>query len=91
MVLSPEIQVFLAAGIAFLVTNALKVISTKLGFDLSGNSARITAALVAAAVLFANQLLALIPAQYQPIVGPAMALLAAVLGTFGVHATLNPP
>jgi hypothetical protein len=89
MVLTPDLQLLIAAGIGFLVTAGLKDLSAWLGKDFSSLASAITGALVTMAVALANSLLALVPAQYQQAVALTMSLLVAVLSAFGIHGSLK--
>jgi hypothetical protein len=80
-----EIQAVIAAGIGFIVTEGLKALSQVLGKDISGAGAAITAALVTAVIVFANALLAIVPAEYQSLAQALLGVLVAVLGAFGIH------
>lgn len=87
MVLPNEIVLLLSAGIGFLVTNGLKALFPSL--DISGTSAKITAALITCLVALINQGLALIPAQYHQIVLTVFTLVVSVLGAYGIHYSLK--
>ena len=80
-----ELQAVIAAGLGYLVTEGLKSLSALLGRDLSGAAAGITAALSSAVILFAGSLLSAVPAEYAQVIQPALMLLVAVLGAFGIH------
>ena len=80
-----DFKVILAAGVGWIVTEGLKALGALFKIDLSGKAAAVTAALVTAIVFFANELLAKIPAQYDPVVSSIFALLVAVLGAYGIH------
>lgn len=86
----PEaLKLLLASGVAFLVTEGLKVVGGWLKADLSGAAAAIAAALTTAIVVFIESLLALVPEQYREAVGAIFALLIALLGAFGIHRQLK--
>ena len=86
----PEaLKLLLASGVAFLVTEGLKVVGKWFKADLSGAGAAIAAALSTAVVLFIESLLALVPEQYRESVGAVFSLIIALLGAFGVHAQLK--
>lgn len=89
MQLPNEVQVLIAAGVAYLVTQGLKSLSEFLGFDLSGIGAMITASLVSVVVVFANALLVAVPPEAQASVAAVFGLLVALLGAFGLHKTLK--
>lgn len=80
-----EIKALLAVIVTMLVTEALKAIGAKLGIDLSGYSAQITAALVGSVLVLANALLMKVPAEFAPIVQSLFGLLVVVLGSFGAY------
>lgn len=84
-----ELKIVVASVIAFLVTEGLKVVSGWVGKDLSGVSAAIAASLTTAIVVFAEALLALIPAAYQATTAAIFGLLIALLGAFGVHSQVK--
>lgn len=91
MELPIEIQMLIAAGVAFLVTQGLKSISEFIGFDISGIGSMITAALVSAVIVFANALLGAVPPEAQQTVQAIFGLLVALLGAFGIHKTVKRP
>ena len=80
-----ELQAVIAAGLVFVVTEGLKVVSGWIGQDLSGFGAAIAAALVTVIVAMLNGWLSLVPAQYAETVAIALTLLVSILGAFGVH------
>lgn len=84
-----EIQLLLAAGVGFLVTNGLKSLSQLLGKDISGWAAAITASVVTGIVAFANSLLSAVPAANQETVVILFTLLVSILGAFGAHYSLK--
>lgn len=81
-----ELKLVFASVVAFLVTEGLKVVGKWIGADLGGASAAIAASLTTAALVFAESLLALVPADYHSIVSAIFGLVIALLGAFGVHA-----
>ena len=83
--LPEELKVLLAIGVTVIVTEFLKFLGAKFGIDLSGYSAQVTAAVVAAVLVFVNGLLAQIPAEAAPIVQQLLGLLVVVLGSFGAY------
>ena len=89
MVLSPDLQLLIAAGLGFLVTAGLKDLSSWLGTDFSSLASAITATLVTLAVALSNALLSMVPAQYQPVVATVMTLIVAVFAAFGIHGTIK--
>lgn len=87
MVLPNEIVLLLEFGIGLLVTNGLKSLFPNV--DISGSSAKVTAALVMICVTLSNQLLAFVPAQFQPVASTLFGLIVAILGAYGLHYTLK--
>lgn len=87
--LPSELKLVLTVLITYAVTEGLKVIGKWVKYDLTGSAAAIAASLTGAIVMFADTLLATIPAEYQPVVGAVFGLLIAVLGAFGVHAQIK--
>lgn len=85
--LPSELVVLISAGVAFLVTNGLKALFPS--WDISGVSAKITAALVTCVVALANQGLALVPAEFQQVVVTVFALIISILGAYGIHFTIK--
>jgi hypothetical protein len=85
--LSPELAALLAAGIGFLVTAGLKDLGSRIGVDFTSLASGITGAIVTAAVFFANNLLAMVPAQLQPVAVALMPALVAVFAAYGIHGT----
>ena len=84
-----ELKILLASAVSFLVTEGLKVVGKWFSADLSGGGSVIAASLTTAIVVFAESLLALVPAQYQDSVAAIFGLLIALLGAFGVHSQLK--
>ena len=74
------IQIGIEVAVVFLLTQL-----AKLGFDFSGYKAQIVAAVFSAVMVFANALLAKVPANLEGIVGALLNLLVVVLGSFGVY------
>ena len=83
--LDPELQALLIAGITFLVVEGLKALSNLVGLDLSGAAAAVTAGLVALALAAISGVLGWVPPEYHEIARVVMALLVAILGSFGIH------
>ena len=83
--LDPELQALLIAGITFLVVEGLKALSNLVGLDLSGAAAAVTAGLVALVLAAISGVLGWIPPEYHEIARVVMALLVAILGSFGIH------
>lgn len=78
-----ELQLLITAGIGYLVTNGLKALFPS--WDISGTSAKITAALTTCVIALANQGLTFIPPAYQPVAVAVFGLLVSVLGAYGIH------
>ena len=83
--LDPELQALLIAGITFLVVEGLKALSNLVGLDLSGAAAAVTAGLVALALAAISGVLGWVPPEYHEVARVVMALLVAILGSFGIH------
>ena len=83
--LDPELQALIIAGITFLVVEGLKALSNLVGLDLSGAAAAVTAGLVALVLAAISGVLGWIPPEYHEIARVVMALLVAILGSFGIH------
>ena len=79
-----ELQSLIQIGIEFVAVFLLTQLA-KAGFDFSGYKAQITAAVFSAVMVFANALLAKVPANLEGIVGALLNLLVVVLGSFGVY------
>lgn len=82
-VLPSYLELLLAAGVGFLVTNGLK----SFGLDVSGFPARITAGLVTALVAFVNTLLQYVPEMARQPVGVIFLLIASIFSAYGIHYT----
>jgi hypothetical protein len=80
-----ELQALIGIGITLVVTQVLKLVSEKIGIDLSGYSAKVTAALVGAVVVLVNGYLAKIPVEFAPIVNQVFALIVVVFGSYGAY------
>ena len=80
-----ELKALLAVIVTMLVTEALKFLGAKLGLDLSGYAAQITAALVGSILVLVNALFTKVPAEFVPIVQSLLGLLVVVLGSFGAY------
>lgn len=85
VVLPEELKALLAVVITFAVTQALKWLSSKFGFDLSGYSAQVAAVLVAGALVVINGFLSQIPADFAPIATQLLALVVVVLAAKGLY------
>lgn len=79
-----ELQSLILIGIEVAVVFLLTQLA-KAGFDFSGYKAQIVAAVFSAVMVFANALLAKVPANLEGIVGALLNLLVVVLGSFGVY------
>lgn len=89
--LPDELKALLAIAMTVAVTQALKWLSAQVGFDLSGYSAQVAAALVAAVLVFVNGFLAKIPAEFAPIAQQVFALVVVVLASKGLYKSLKLP
>jgi len=87
--LDPQLQALLVAAVTFLVTEGLKALSNLIGFDLSGSASAIVAGVVALALAFVNGLLGFVPPEFHQVAQIIMALLVAILSSFGVHKTVK--
>lgn len=85
IVIPDELKVVIVGALTFLVTEGLKVVGSWFGRDLSGSAAGIAALLSGAVLLFADSLLALVPAEYAATVGAIFALAVTLLSSFGIH------
>lgn len=83
--LPEEIKIAIAAGLGFLVTQGFKTLGEKIGVDLSGNAAQVTALLCTLIVYLLQTALDLVPAEYRGIVGAVLGVLVAVMGAYGLH------
>jgi len=83
--LPQELVALISAGVAFLVTQALKYLGGLVGLDISGWGSFITAALVTIVVGIANSLLGYVPAQFESVVQVAFQLLIVLFGAMGIH------
>lgn len=81
--LPEELKLALASLIGFVVTEGLKALFPNK--DLSSIVKVVSAALFTGLVMFADGLLALVPAEYQGVVGGVISLIVALLGAFGLH------
>ena len=83
--LPPELESLIFAGVVFLVTEGLKVVSGWFGFDLTKAAAAIAAGIVAAIVALLNGLLGVIPVEFSSVAQSIFSLVIVVLGAFGIH------
>lgn len=83
--LPSELVLVLSAVIGVLVVEGLKVVGGWFGKDLSGWAAGLSAAIVSLVVLFANDLLSLVPVEYEAVVAAILNVLVVLLGMFGLH------
>jgi hypothetical protein len=82
-----DLKLILTPFVAFLVTEGLKALGALFHIDLSGHAATVTAAVAAALFLFADSLLALIPAQFEPFAEGLLTFLYVILSAYGIHRT----
>ncbi len=83
--LPAELKMLLGMFVTVIVTQFLKWLGDKLGVDLSGYTAKVTAALVGAVLVLINAVLSHVPAEFAPIVNQLFALAVVVLGAFGAY------
>ena len=83
--LPAELKMLLGMFVTVIVTQFLKWLGDKLGVDLSGYTAKVTAALVGAVLVLINAVLSHVPAEFAPIVNQLFALVVVVLGAFGAY------
>jgi Flp pilus assembly protein TadB len=86
---SELVSLLILVPVTFLVTEGLKALSNLIGRDISGAASYIVAGLVAAVMAFVNALLALIPAEYEPIVAAIFNLVVLLFGAAGLHRTVK--
>jgi hypothetical protein len=84
MQLPNELVMLVNLVVLYLIVNGLKALSELLGKDLSGWGTILAGAIAATVVFFANQLLALAPADAQPIINAIFQLIVILLGAIGV-------
>lgn len=84
-----DLENLIKIGVSFLVTGGLKSISRRIGKDISGWAAVITASIVSTIILFSNALLSATPTNAQPFVATLLALIVTIFGAFGVHEALK--
>jgi hypothetical protein len=82
-----DLKLILTPFVAFLVTEGLKALGALFHIDLSGHAATVTAAVAAALFLFADSLLAQIPAQFEPFAEGLLTFLVVILSAYGIHRT----
>jgi hypothetical protein len=80
-----ELKIVIGTLVMYLVTEGLKVVSGWFGKDLSGWGAGLAAALTGLVVVFAENLLTLVPAEYEQIAQAVLSALVVLLGGFGLH------
>jgi len=79
-----ELQSLIQIGIEIVVVFLLTQLA-KLGLDLQGHKAAVTAALFSAVTVILNALLAKVPLNLEGIVSALLNLLVVVLGAFGLY------
>jgi len=87
MELPNELVLLITAGVGFLVTNGLKALFPSL--DISGVSAKLTAAAVTSVLVLINWGLSFVPVEFQQPVAAAFGLIVAVLTAYGIHYSLK--
>ena len=88
-VIPDELKILLAMGITYVVTQALKFLSEKVGLDLSGYTAQVAAALVASVLVVINAIVSNVPVEFLPVINQLLALLVVVLGATGLYKKLH--
>ena len=82
----PEpLKALLLIAVTFVVTQLLKLLGDAIKVDLSGYTAQIASAVVAAVLVVANALLAKIPVGYEPTVTAVLNLIVVILGSWGAY------
>ena len=82
------VQLILIALVTYAVTQGIKALSPLVKVDLSGAVVPLIAVGTALVTAFSPGLLALIPAEYQPLVATIVIALAGSIGAAGVHSTV---
>lgn len=82
-------QALIAAFIGWIVTQGLKSLSKVVKYDLSGYGTAITGALVTAAIVFFNALLAAVPAEARESVAALFGLVISILSAYGIAGTIK--
>lgn len=80
-----ELKLIIAPFLTLLVTEGLKSLGALFGVDLSGRVAAVSAAVVSAVFVFADMLLAKVPAGAEPLVAGALDFLVVILSAYGLH------
>jgi hypothetical protein len=76
--------------LVFLVTAGVKeFFSRVLGKELDAGTSALIATVIAAFIVYANEIARLLPVAWLPIVGAIVALLVAIASAFGIHATVK--
>ena len=83
-----ELKLIIAPFITLLVTEGLKALGALFGVDLSGRAAAVSAAVVASVFVFADMLLAKVPAGAEPLVAGALDFLVVIMSAYGIHRQL---
>jgi hypothetical protein len=84
-VLPSYLELLLASGVAYLVTQGYKAF----GLPISGASSQVVAGLTTGLVTFINSLLLLVPPDQQPLVGAIFMAVAGILAAAGIHYTVK--
>ncbi len=86
----PEpIKALILMAFTLAVTEALKLASAALKYDLSGYAAQVTSALVAATLIVINAVFSHIPAEVAPIANSVLDLIVVLLGSWGAYKTIR--
>ena len=83
--LPDPLKALLLMGVTIAVTEGLKWISGLLKRDLSGYSAQVASAIVAAILVLVNAVLSHVPAQFEPIANSILSLIVVLLGAWGAY------
>ena len=83
----PEVITFVTFVVTAFVVQGEKEIAAWFGIDISGDTTKIVAAVMLVILNYANYWLALVPAQYAPLVQSLFAIVVAILGMYGVART----
>ena len=75
--------------IAYIVTAGVKAIAARWKIDVSGVAPNVIAAATALLVMYAPQIAAAVPSEYQPAIITVGTLLFGATGGAGIHATVS--
>jgi len=83
--LPPELKNLLLIIVTVAVTGALKWLSARLNYDLSGYAAQVASAIVAAILVLIGAGLSHIPTEFAQVVTSLFSLLVVLLGSWGAY------